>query len=285
LAYSNLLGSCIANILGGLGLGLLFLPSGLEYDFSTKVFTATQLAITTMASIVLFYNSSIDRRLSAALFYATFVIYVASTLRLIWNGSVDAPEDSDDGSDDTSSDDTDQGSAPITEVNDETTALLANRARSTKRKKVAWLAFSLLVSAGVLSMASYFITTSLIVLCNKLHITETTAGLTILSFITTIPEKAVAIKAGRRAQAGVILASTAGSNIFLLTLCLGVVMSFPAASQLQLDGQVIGITLACSVALTCVVFLLPGRTRWIGSTLLLCYCAFLFFEVYKVPLN
>jgi Ca2+/Na+ antiporter len=44
-----------------------------------------------------------------------------------------------------------------------------------------------------------------------------------LSIATTLPEKLVAFKSGRKAEAGVLVANTVGSNVFLLTLVLGIV--------------------------------------------------------------
>lgn len=74
-----------------------------------------------------------------------------------------------------------------------------------------------LTNAGALLSGT---TSSLAIL---LGISQSTAGLSILSVATTVPEKLVAYKSARKAQAGVLVANTVGSDVFLLTLVLGVV--------------------------------------------------------------
>jgi Ca2+/Na+ antiporter len=74
-----------------------------------------------------------------------------------------------------------------------------------------------LTNAGTLLSGT---TSSLAIL---LGISQSTAGLSILSVATTVPEKFVAYKSARKAQAGVLVANTVGSDVFLLTLVLGVV--------------------------------------------------------------
>ncbi|GFZ45973.1 hypothetical protein JCM24511_03706 [Saitozyma sp. JCM 24511] len=86
-------------------------------------------------------------------------------------------------------------------------------------RHVALLILSMigLTNAGALLSGT---TSSLAIL---LGISQSTAGLSILSVATTVPEKLVAYKSARKAQAGVLVANTVGSDVFLLTLVLGVV--------------------------------------------------------------
>lgn len=278
-----MVGSCIANILGGLGLGLVLLPSGLVYDSSTKRYAASQLFVTLLASILALNAAWIDRRLCAAILFATFVVYVLVTLRSIWKGDMEAPEDSDDDSDDVSQSEdvgaNSTGDHDSADSDNEGSALLNNADGPRRRTSVLRNVVVLLFIAAVVSLASYLITTSLVILAEKLGLTETTAGLTILSFITTIPEKFLAVIAGKRARTGVVIAGAAGSNIFLLTLCLGVVFSSKEASDVVTRPKEIFVALGCSLVMTCLVLLLPGTSRWAGLLLLLAYGAFLVTEL------
>jgi Ca2+/Na+ antiporter len=99
-----------------------------------------------------------------------------------------------------------------------------------------------------------------------------------LSFATTLPEKLVAVISGARGHGGIVVASTAGSNIFLLTLCLGI--TFVAGNQEELAGSVIPfellVTWASSALFVPIVFL--GSRRWVGGPLLALYVVFIVLE-------
>ncbi len=116
----------------------------------------------------------------------------------------------------------------------------------------------LLVSFLLLSLAGYLLSHSILEIASLVHLSDTVLGLTVLSFATTIPEKFLSVMAGlrtapptrppppvrrpslaRRASvhdeaeddvargaASILMAGAAGSNIFLLTLCLGVSLIF-----------------------------------------------------------
>ena len=104
-------------------------------------------------------------------------------------------------------------------------------------------------------------------MADLLHIAQSTAGLTILSIATTLPEKLVAFKSGRKAQAGVLVANTVGSNVFLLTLVLGVVWTarghMPLAEMGDWIWVDVGIVLVSSVLLFVIIWL-DALKRWMG---------------------
>jgi Ca2+/Na+ antiporter len=119
-------------------------------------------------------------------------------------------------------------------------------------------------------------------LAHLLHINQSTAGLTILSIATTLPEKLVAFKSGRKAQAGVLVANTVGSNVFLLTLVLGVVwvaqghmpLTEEEGVQRKWIGVDVGIVLVSSVLLLMVVWWNALR-RWMGIIMLVAYISYI----------
>jgi Ca2+/Na+ antiporter len=70
--------------------------------------------------------------------------------------------------------------------------------------------------------SSYVLSYAASNLVDEFGISDVLFGIVILSIATTIPEKFVSVISGFRGQAGIIVANTVGSNIFLLSLCMGV---------------------------------------------------------------
>lgn len=110
-------------------------------------------------------------------------------------------------------------SAEAQPVADDNIGLLFNTAHHSSTYHLFHLLFgflSLLTSAYVLTHAA----TTLV---DQLGLSDEVFGLVVLSIATTLPEKLIASLSGVRGQTGIMVANTAGSNIFLLTLCLGIV--------------------------------------------------------------
>lgn len=81
----------------------------------------------------------------------------------------------------------------------------------------------LIGSTAILSLSGYLLSNTTSTLAVLLGLSQSTLGLTLLSIATTLPEKLVAYKSGRKSQTGVLIANTVGSNVFLGTLVLGIV--------------------------------------------------------------
>lgn len=100
-------------------------------------------------------------------------------------------------------------------------------------------------------------------IADAFELSGTILGVTVLSFATTLPEKFVAIISGARGHGGIVVASTAGRNIFLLTLCLGI--TFIAGNQQELADSVMPfellVTWVSSALLLPIVFF--GSRQWI----------------------
>ena len=78
----------------------------------------------------------------------------------------------------------------------------------------------------------------------------------ILSIAATLPEKFIPVLSWFRGSAGLLVANTVGSNIFLLALCMGIVLVVTAG---ELDaGSVnpaeLGVMMGSTVALTATVW-------------------------------
>jgi len=135
--------------------------------------------------------------------------------------------------------------------------------------------FQLILGFLALSLSGYILSHSATSIASELNISRTVYGITILAFATTLPEKFVAVIGASRGHSGIVVANTVGSNVFLLTLCLGVV--YVSGDE---AGIIIGFELAALlvsvVALAVIVFL--GARRWMGAVLLVGYVVFFVLE-------
>lgn len=279
LALGNVIGSSISNILGAFSLGLLFHPGRMTFDRSAKIYSALLFLVTTIFTAVALTKNL--GRTVGGIFIAAFAVYLVSIGYSIYRGVLDAPEDSD--SDDDRSVDGNDEEAPRDHIAEETSPLLPNE---TSREHLAhgrkhglfYNVVQLLFGFIALSISGYVLSHSAASIADAFGLSGTVLGVTVLSFATTLPEKFVAIIGGARGHGGIVVASTAGSNIFLLTLCLGI--TFVAGNQKELAGSVIPfellVTWASSALFVLIVFL--GLDRWVGGVLLLLYIAFIGLE-------
>jgi Ca2+/Na+ antiporter len=297
LALGNVVGSAISNILGAFSLGILFSPGKVSFDQSAKIYTALLLLLTT-AFVACAYFGKLGK-VAGGVMIAVFTVYLVSIAYAIYRGVVLPSEASDDdNSDDESCDQDDEneaGGEPVLGANaqehqpipSEASALLGDgtdtRALPGRRKGhvsrgLIFHMCQLFIGFVALSISGYVLSHSASTIADAINLSGTVFGLTILSFATTLPEKFVAILSGSRGHVGITVANTAGSNIFLLTLCLGIV-----SLTGDLDGHTnsvvpfeLVVTWVSSVLLFLVVFL--GLGRWMGVLLALLYVVFLILE-------
>ncbi|KAJ6257040.1 hypothetical protein Dda_7924 [Drechslerella dactyloides] len=145
-------------------------------------------------------------------------------------------------------------------------------------RSIFYHCFQLLLGFITVSISGYVLSHSVGTVGDAFNLSDTLLGVTVLSFATTLPEKFVAVVGGRKGQGGIVVANTAGSNIFLLTLCAGVL--FLAGDLKQLVKSVtsfeIIMTWISSAVFTVIVFY--GGKRWMGTALLLLYIVFILLE-------
>ena len=151
----------------------------------------------------------------------------------------------------------------------EQTPLLPRSGRTPRKRHVPTYRhiIKLVLSAALLTLSGILLSSTTSSLADLLHITQSTAGLTILSIATTLPEKLVAFKSGRKAQAGVLVANTVGSNVFLLTLVLGVVWTARGHMPLAELGDWIWVdlgTVLFSSLLLAMIIWFNALNRWMG---------------------
>ncbi|KNG84370.1 sodium/calcium transporter [Aspergillus nomiae NRRL 13137] len=289
LALGNVMGSSISNVLGAFSLGLLLHPGPLVFDPSAKVYTALLFSITTAFSILVYFN--LLNKVTGGVLVATFLVYMICTCYAIHKGVMEPPEASDSDSDSDSDNDTSDDEHPylsprpqgnIVQDESETSPLLTNEEAPTSRKRAPRSLFyhisQLVIGLLALTISGYLLSRSASAIADCFHLSGTLVGLTVVSFATTLPEKMIAIISGSRGHSGIVVASTAGSNIFLLTLCAGVIglAELPTDNSDRVLLFEVFSTWVSSVMLFLAVFVSANRA--VGAVFLVMYVAFLILE-------
>lgn len=294
MALGNVMGSTVSNILGAFSLGLICQPSALPFDRSAKVYGLLQFIVTTLFAILAYFQ--LLNKVTGGILIAVFAIYVISIGVAIYRGVAEAPalSDSDSDSDSDIEDESDSNDVPtqdqrVRSPDLETSPLLRNSNASQQsaaslvhNKKNALTLYrhiiQLIVGLLALTLAGYLLARSAGVIADILDLSGTVFGLTIIAFATTLPEKFISVMSGSRGQGGIVVATTAGSNIFLLTLCVGIVAV--AGVPVNQPDQAIWFDLLMvwlsSLGFLAILFLRPSRLA--GVVLLVGYVAFLVLE-------
>ncbi|KAH7350827.1 hypothetical protein BKA65DRAFT_245581 [Rhexocercosporidium sp. MPI-PUGE-AT-0058] len=131
---------------------------------------------------------------------------------------------------------------------------------------------------AALSLSGYILSHSIATLSAEFSLSSTLLGITLLSFATTLPEKLVSIFSAKRGETGIVVANTAGSNIFLVTLCAGVL--YLTGDIASLKGTVTLFEIGCMWGSSVVLFgiVMFGGRRWMGWVLFAAYIAFIVCE-------
>jgi Ca2+/Na+ antiporter len=311
LALGNVVGSAIANILGAFSLGLLFSSTagdGLEFDASSVRYTILQLGVTVIAAIALGLQKHLQLQVVGIGLIALFVMYIGSIFWAIRKGLVHGPELSDSDSD-SESDDGNGGESSSTlrgpaqsaraygtfvgedqllrqdSLSSDSHESLNNPSRShTSDRSLAYHLFHLIFGFISLLVSAFVLTHAATSLVDQLHLSDAVFGMIVLSIATTLPEKLIAVVSGLRGQTGIMVANTAGSNIFLLTLCLGIVWISPSGNdrteQRATTSATELVTLLASSALMCIAVFTTGKVaKGLGLGMLVAYVAFFVVEV------
>jgi len=298
LALGNVIGSIISNILAAFSLGVLFQRGYTKFDRSSKIYVSLLLLLTPPVIVLGYFGKG--GLIFGSILIVVFGLYLVSIGVAIYRGVLAAPEP-EDSSDDDSDSDTNSHSAsnrdsssnsrsPATvspdvqnESNsDENQSLLVEisspspiRTPRHSPRRLRTHVFQLILGFLALSLSGYILSHSAASIASELNISRTVYGITILAFATTLPEKFVAVIGASRGHSGIVVANTVGSNVFLLTLCLGVVyVSGDEAGMIT--GFELAAVLVSVVALAVLVFL--GARRWMGAVLLVGYVLFFVLE-------
>ena len=197
-----------------------------------------------------------------------------------------APEDSDSDSD--SDGDTTSDAASVDQTPRETDALVPRPQSTTPatiqprhpRRRLVYHVTQLVFGFLAISLAGFVLSRAAINIADATGISDVTFGIVVLAIATTLPEKFIAVMSGRRGYAGILTANTAGSNIFLLSLCLGIILIGAAADfdRGNVNVMELAVLWASTLGFTLTVWSGGKFRRWIGCLLLLSYLAFVLAE-------
>ncbi|KAJ4052131.1 hypothetical protein NW761_003617 [Fusarium oxysporum] len=304
LAVGNIVGSAISNILGAFSLGLLIRPPGshVEFDRSSRIYSLCLLVITTFVVPIIYFSQRIIWLVCGSVLIALFVIYLISIGWAISRGSLTAPEGSDDDSSDDGSDTLSIESTPSVrspllpshedrEPEDRNergqrvdgnpqVAGVANVSSRRRRRSLGYHVGFLILGFLAICLSGYVLSHAAINVTDAIGISDVLFGIVILAIATTLPEKFVAVLSGNRGHVGILVANTVGSNVFLLSLCLGIVMVDTSG---KFDGGNINVPELCvlwgsTLALTITVWYGERFDRWIGGIMLFGYIVFIVLE-------
>ena len=251
LAVGNVVGSCLANLIGSMPLGLLG-TRPLVLDRSARVYGLVMLAVTALACLFAF-SGRVTRPEGGAL-VAAFVVYVASVLVVIRRGWLRPPEDDDDDDDD----------APVA---------------GSALRPIAVLVLGLVV----ISVGAELIVQGSVHIAQRIGLSEYAIGATVVSVGTTLPDKAISLIGGLRGQGGVVTANATGSNIFLLTLVLGLA-ALSGGAGLAVAPTVAHVDVPLLLAATLLVTLLFRQRslhRRTGVALLILYVTYIVYALVR----
>ena len=244
IAVGNVIGACLANLIGSMPLGMLA-RHPLRPDRGARVYGFVMLAVTVLAAAFAFDGHVTPA--AGGVLVAVFAAYVASVLLVIRKGWLRPPADEDDD----------------------------DEPRSDMR--LLRLVAVFIVSLILISAAAEAIVLGAAHIAHQAGLSEYAIGATIVAIGTTLPDKAVSLVGGIRGQSGVVTSNALGSNIFLLTLVLGLAaLSDPHG--VSISHHIAHVDLPLLLAASVLVVALFHRAslhRRTGITLLTLYASYI----------
>jgi cation:H+ antiporter len=248
LALGNVVGACLANLIGSLPLGLLT-RRPLVPDRSARIYGLVMVAVTALVLLLAFEGHV--TRADGGVLVALFVFYVASVVLVIRRGWLPPPVRDDD-------------EAP--------------HDLSLRRDIV-----TLVVSFALISLAAEAIVLGSVHVAHVLGLSQFAIGVTVVALGTTLPDKAISFIGALRGQSGVVTSNAVGSNIFLLTLVLGLA-AVGSGSGVAVSRSVTHVDLPLLLAASVLVVALFRRPslHWrTGGALLALYAGYLAFALLR----
>jgi len=137
----------------------------------------------------------------------------------------------------------------------------------------------ILASLLVLALGAELVVRGSAEIARRLGVSEYAIGATIVAIGTTLPDKAISLVGGMKGSSGVVLANATGSNIFVLTLLLGLsaILGGAGGSSIGIDMWLL---LGVSIAVT-VMILRERLGRVEGALLLLFYAAYIAYALWR----
>lgn len=243
LAVGNIIGACLANLLGSLPLGMLG-PRPLRPDRAARVYGIALLAVTTLAAALLARGRVTAT--AGSVLVAIFAGYALAVVLTIRNGWL----------------------RPLTDDDDDD---------EFKTGTTPWLLAQFAAGLAVVTFGAELVVQGASALAARAGLSDFVIGATVVAIGTTLPDKMISLVGGLRGQSGVVFANASGSNIFVLTLVLGLAgLGTPGGVAVAPGVARVDVPLLLA-ATTLVAFLFwrPALHRGTGVVLLGLYVAYL----------
>ncbi|KAF7555265.1 hypothetical protein G7Z17_g2310 [Cylindrodendrum hubeiense] len=260
-----------------------------QFDSSARIYSIILLVLTTCVTPLAYLESKPLWKAFGAVLITVFAIYIISIGLAISKGSLTAPEDSDSDSDDESSDSesarTSLSDEPLLEEQRQDGVLQYNSMpKSSPRRRngrsLTYHVFQLTLGFLAICIAGYVLSHAATNIIDAIGASDVVFGMVFLAIATTLPEKFVAVISSQRGYSGILVANTVGSNIFLLSLCLGIIM-LDTSGEFNSGGVNIyelGALWVSTLCFTLTVWVGAKFTRYIGAVMVLGYVAFIVLE-------
>jgi len=250
VAAGDVIGSCIANLGGSLGVGLLARPVAVGHD--DRRIGWVMLGVTVLMAAGAWLGRGTISRPAGVLLVALFVVYLAALAWLFRRGLMETlltHEDKDD----------------------------AEASRDT-RHGVTKAFFGALGGLVLVVVGAELVVRGAVGLAHTWGMSEFVVGLTLVAFGTTLPDAVVNVIAARKESGGLVMANAAGSNICDLLFVLGLAA---VASPMALDRATLVFDLPFLIALTLLVVVMQRGSRLVraeGAMLLAVYAFYLLYN-------
>lgn len=250
LAVGNVIGSCLANLIGSMPLGL-FGARPLVPDRSARIYALAMVLVTLVAAAFLIDGTVAP--VDGGILILLFAVYAISIILVLQRGWLRPLEDDDD------DDDLDLPASLL--------------------RLIVLLAVTLAIIAGGAELTVWGATR----IAHWAGLSDYAIGATIVAIGTTLPDKAISFVGGRRGQGGIVTANATGSNIFVLTLVLGLAALF-SGGGLHVPSNVARIDTPLLLAATVLVtalFFRPSIHWRTGMVLLTLYGAYIVYALVR----
>jgi cation:H+ antiporter len=191
VAAGDVIGSCIANLCGSLGIGVLARPMSLERD--DRRAGLAMLGVTALVAALVWLGRGTISRPAGILLAGLFAAYLIVLLVLFRRGVMVTLLRRDD--------------------DDEKIDL---------RRGVAFAFLGALGGLALVILGAELVVRAAIELAKAWRISEFIVGVTLVAFGTTLPDTVINVVAARKGSGGLVIANAAGSNICNLLFSLGV---------------------------------------------------------------
>jgi cation:H+ antiporter len=251
IAAGDVIGSCIANLGGSLGVGLLARPVAVGRD--DRRIGWVVLGVTALMAASAWLGRGTISRPVGVLLVALFVAYLAALVWLFRHGLMQtllAHEDEDN---------------------------VADASHKTGHD-VAKAFIGALGGLVLVVVGAELVVRGAVGLAHAWGMSEFVVGLTLVAFGTTLPDTVVNVIAARKESGGLVMANAAGSNICDLLFVLGLAA---VASPLALDSTTLAFDLPFLLGLTLLVVVMQRGSRLVraeGAVLLAAYAFYLLYN-------